>query len=408
MSSVFRDSRTFAGAAHLVMSWFLLAFLGYWAFHFSVRSIGYAWSLGPYHPSPLSHTMPEEDFANLWAAGHLVRLGRLDWVYSSPLFEAWKQARFGASLRVQDWIYPPSVLLLGVPLSFLPLLPAFFLWDSVTLVIAILVLRWARLPWPILLVGLLGPATWRSLTLGQYGAITGALVIAGLMAAPGRPIRAGILLGLATLKPQQGVIVPVAWLAARAWRPIAAAAATLLALALLTSLLFGPHAWVLFFTNSSAMAKGILDLPPPQDNINTGVSVFWMCRTFGWQIGPSYDAQFAAAILAVGLTWFAWARPCADPLARIAFTACASLMITPYGYTSDMVAYSIGVAVIASRNGWRLRLVDVVLWFWPFYCTLVTKLSGLLLTPVFTAAAAGLAWRLMERGKDDSKQEVLF
>jgi hypothetical protein len=317
--------------------------------------------------------MPEEDFANLWSAGHLVRMGRLDWVYSSQLFQIWKQSQFGTSLRTQDWIYPPTVLLIGVPLSFLPLVPAFILWDSATLLIAVILLRYARLPWPILIVGLLAPATWRSVLLGQYGVITGALVVAGLLLAPRYPVRAGIMLGISTLKPQQGIITPVAWLAARYWKAITAAAVTFGLMGIAIILWLGSHAWKLFFINSSAMARGILDALPPQPNISTGVSVFWMCRTMGGTIAMSYSAQIAVAIVAVIFVYRAWLITDIDPLTRVAFTACCSLLITPYGYTSDMVAFSIAVVIILSNNQWRLRLIDVFLWLWPFYCSHVTE-----------------------------------
>ncbi len=380
-------------AVYRVCCWMLLLLLLCLMLQSSGISIHGDWAHGALHPSAINHTMPEGDFANLWTAGGMVRSGRLDGLYSAHLFQSWKQARFGADLCEQDWIYPPTVLLIGVPLSFLPLPAAFTLWDAGTLVLAGLLLRYARLPWPILLIGLLGPATWRSLQLGQYGVITGALVASGLLLAPRRPIQAGIMLGLATLKPQQGVIVPVAWLAARYWRAIGAAAATIMTLALAVSAWLGFHAWGLFFTRSGAMARAILNAPPPQLNINSGVSVFWMLRTFGSSVAAADIAQAAAAFAAIVLTYRTWRLPKAEPLARMGATVCLSLFITPYGYTSDMVAFSIAVAVVFAANGGRLGLLDILLWTWPFFCTVVTMRSGLLLTPLIVGLAAARCWR---------------
>ena len=390
-----QDWRNLGEAVYRVSCWMLVLLLLAFMLQSTRMSVWSNWTHGAFHPSSVTRTMPEEDFANLWTAGGMVRAGRLDWVYSETRFQAWKQARFGTDLRAQDWIYPPTVLLIGVPLSFLPLVPAFLLWDALTLFLALLLLRNARLPWPILLIGLLGPAAWRSLLLGQYGVITGALVVAGLLLAPGRPLQAGIMLGLATLKPQQGAIVPVAWLAARNWRAISAAAAMfgLMAAGIIGWL--GGHAWVLYFTRSSAMARSILDMPPPQPNINTGVSVFWMLRTFGTGIAAADVAQAVAALCAMALTYRAWRLPGAEPLARMGATVCLSLFVTPYGYTCDMVAYSIAVAVVFAANRWRLGLLDILLWTWPFFCTVVTIRSGLLLTPLFTAVAAARCWRRM-------------
>jgi hypothetical protein len=341
--------------------------------------------------------MPEGDFADLWNAGHLVRAGRLDWLYSSDLFHAYRESQFGKPLGYQDWIYPPTVLLIGVPLSFIPLASAYVLWDTATFAIAVLLLRHARVPWPTLIFGLAGPATWRSLSLGQYGTITGALVVAGLLLAPRYPIRAGIMLGLSTLKPQQGIIVPIAWVSARYWRALSAAIVTFAVLAIAVMFWLGSHAWALFFTHSTSMARRLLDMPPPQPNIENGTSVFWMLRTMGVGIAASYAVHAVFAIAALVLVYRAWRLPRAQPTARMCVTVSLSLMVMPYGYTSDMVAYSMGVAFIVANNRWRLRPIDALLWLFPVYCSFFSIGSGILFTPVALAILAWQGWKQMVR-----------
>ena len=306
---------TLRDRALVVLSWIILycfSILTVAAFGLNIET---EWSTG-LHPSPLNHLTP--DFTNLWSAGNLVRSGRLDWLYSSHLFQEWKESHFGAPLYPADWIYPPTVLLIGVPLSFLPLDFAYVLWDAVTLAIAVILLRYAHLPWRVLTMGLAAPATWLSLNEGQYGTITGALVVAGLLLAPRYPIRAGIMLGISTIKPQQGVIVPIAWLAARYWRAIAAAAIMFGIMAVAVTLCFGFQAWTLFVTNSNAMARGILEALPPQSYINWGVSVFWMFRTMGFSVALAYTMQIIVALVALIFAYRAWQIPDADPLPRMA------------------------------------------------------------------------------------------
>jgi len=382
-----------------LLSWVLLIGLSVFWLSFAAYLLRRNWALGPLRPTP-DHLMPEGDFANLWGAGHLARAGGLDWLYSSELFHAYTEGQFGKPLQVQDWIYPPTVLLIGVPLSFLPLFPAFIVWDIGTFAIAVLLLRHARVTWPTLMFGLAAPATWRSLVLGQYGTITGALVVAGVLLAPRYPIRAGIMLGISTLKPQQGIIVPVAWLAARHWRAIAAAALTTGLLAAAVIVLFGARAWVLFFTHSASMARGILNMPPPQPNISNGVSVFWMLRTMGFGTAPANAVHAVFALGAMVLVYRAWRRPDAEPTARMCVTVCLSLMIMPYGYTSDMVAYSLAVAFIVANNRWRLRLIDVLLWLFPVYCGFFSIGSEILFTPVAIGLAAWQGWKQMVHGSD--------
>jgi hypothetical protein len=351
------------------------------------------WAAGPLHPSPISHAMPEEDFSNLWAAGKLARAGGLPDLYGAKSFQQYKVSLFGPGLQEEDWVYPPTVLLLGVPFSLLPLPVGFFLWDAGTLVLAVLLLRWARLSWPILAAGLAGPASWRCLTLGQYGVATGAMVVAGLLAAPRHPLRAGLLLGLSTLKPQQGLIVPVAWLAARRFQAIGAGAVTVAVLAALVAAAFGLGAWPMFLARSGALVRGLLEAPPPQNYISDGISVFWMLRTAEAGIAAAYAGQAAAALAAGVMGWMVWRKPTSRPLPRVALTVCLSLFATPYGFTSDMVAMTIALAIVVAGRGWRLTPLDAAIWLWPAYCPLVTLKTGLLLTPVAVLIVAVMAWR---------------
>ena len=361
-----------------------------------VHNAAVDWSQGWARPSPASNEMPEQDFANLWLAGRLAREGHLTWLYAAPLFETWRNHVFGGRLAPEPWIYPPTVLLLGVPLSYLPLLAAYLLWDISTLVVAVLLLRHARLSWIVVLVGLGAPATWRSLILGQYGVITGALVVSGLLIAVPRPGQAGIMLGLCTLKPQQAVIVPVAWIATGNWRAIGAAGAVFTTMVLAIVLWQGTDAWMLFLTQSRSSMHAILEAPLPQPYINTGVSVFWMAHTFGLGLPTSYVLQGVAAVTASILAYRAWSLSDADPVARMAVTVCLCLLVTPYGYTSDMVAYSVAVTTVVANNGWRIRLLDGLLWLWPGYCPLITSETGLLFTPIAVALTATLAWKQMK------------
>jgi hypothetical protein len=379
-------------AFHSVLAWMILAFFLSLAVDGTLKEERAAWSHGPYHLIASHRAMPEQDTAILWAAGTLARNSNLETLYRDDRFQSWKAQHFGNPLVQDKWMYAPAALLTVVPLSYLPLPCAFLAWDGLTLIAAICLLRYARLPWLIIAIGALSPATWRSLVLGQFGVLIGAFLVTGLLLTERHPIKAGILLGLSTIKPQQGLIAPIAWLAARQWRPICIAGATFCALVAASSLIFGLHAWTLFLTDGRRSVSAMLTAPPPNVYINGGLSVFWMCRTLGWGIGHAYMAHIAVAAVAACLTFLAWRKPRIDPITRMAFTCLCSLLISPYGYTSDMFAYSISLAVLLRNNHWRLTLIDVILWLWPFYCIPVTMLSGVLLTPVMVIIAAARAW----------------
>lgn len=82
-----------------------------------------------------------------------------------------------------------------------------------------------------------------TLTHGQTAFLVAALLGGGLLLVEKRPWLAGVLIGLATIKPQFGLLVPLALLASGQWRVIAGAAVSALALAGLSALAFGPQVW---------------------------------------------------------------------------------------------------------------------------------------------------------------------
>jgi hypothetical protein len=100
-----------------------------------------------------------------------------------------------------------------------------------------------------LLLALAFPAVFVNLGHGHNGFLTAALIGAALAVLDRRPLFAGILFGLLAYKPQFGLLVPLALLAAGHWRTFAAACATVAALVVLTTLAFGPSVWEAFFAS---------------------------------------------------------------------------------------------------------------------------------------------------------------
>ena len=111
--------------------------------------------------------------------------------------------------------YPPIFLLMLAPLGGLRRAAAFALFMGATFVFYL----WASIggrwrAWPRLLGALAAPATGVNLIFGQTGFLAGGFMLGGLALAERRPIAAGVLLGLLAYKPQLGVLVPVALVAA--------------------------------------------------------------------------------------------------------------------------------------------------------------------------------------------------
>ena len=181
------------------------------------------------------------DFMVFWSSGVLTEQGHLLDLFDRASFHALTEALFAHELPVKPriWTYPPPMLLVTVPFGWLPYLWALAAWSAIFLAAYLLATRMLAL--------LAAPSTMANLFFGQTGFLVAALFFGALRLLGRRPFLAGALFGLIVVKPHLGVMIPVALLAARAWLAFAGAALTVVALALLSGLLFGWEAWRLWF-----------------------------------------------------------------------------------------------------------------------------------------------------------------
>ena len=184
------------------------------------------------------------DFHPLWVSGVLAHQGQAIVNYDSAALHAQQVAMGINEHHINPFPYPPTLLLLLSPLGALPLRLAYWLFVGfglATFALAMTAGRWKDFRWP--LISIAAPATGISIIAGQSGLLTGALMIGGFRLAPRQPILAGALFGLLTFKPQLGVLIPVALLAAGLWRVAASAMLTALAFGVVSGLAFGFDLW---------------------------------------------------------------------------------------------------------------------------------------------------------------------
>lgn len=346
------------------------------------------------------------DFTMFWAVGRMAAAGHAAELFQAPKILAWEAAiPENPHIRL-FWFYPPPALLLtGLAAHIAPFFRAFFLWVAGWLLLAVLILRRAGLDWRVIAAAAASPAGLMNADLGQLGFFTGALTVAALLAADQRPGLAGSLFGALAFKPQAALLAPVLLLARGRWAGLAAGLAVALALCALSLLIYGPVVWVNFLTQGTKFSHLVLiqpfpRQPPPTLNSNEfyGVSVFWMCRSFGWPVWLSGDAQSLAALSAVGACWWAWRRRDADPVARMALTASLGLLVTPYGYLYDLGVTSIAVASLAFQER-RLLLTDVLMFGWPVLGLMIALKFYLELAPLMLCLFAWRAAKALNRPK---------
>ena len=234
-------------------------------------------------------------------------------IYDMAAHYAREQQIFGAATPYYGWLYPPIFLLVAVSAG------AAALSDRADR-LAGLELRAlssghrrdpaagrgenraiARLWLP---VAAAFPAVFINLGHGQNGFLTAGLLAAALVALPRRPILSGILFGLLAYKPQFGLLIPVALLAAGQWRTMVAAGLTVVALAGLATMAFGSDIWWAFAASTETSRKLLLE----QGDVGFEKlqSVFAAIRLWGGSVSLAYLVQGAASITAIGGVAWMW------------------------------------------------------------------------------------------------------
>ena len=296
--------------------------------------------------------------------------------------------------------YPPVFMLLVWPLGLLPLRPAFHLWTALTLTAFVMAAapRGEKLPATLLAIALLllSPLTMASVVAGQSGLLSGALLIGGLRLAERRPWMAGVLLGLLTYKPQLGLLVPVALVAAGAWRAAAAAGLMAAALAVVTGAVFGPQVWGDWLASLPGYAgqfAGSLDILQLQPTVTAALALA------GVPHGLANPVQAASACAMAGLVWSACRGGLRGP--AIAVVAGATFLATPHAFFYDMPMLTAAVLLLGQAR-WRdgtLRAPGAAFLVLLLLTPVVMVESGLpLCLPVLLGFVVWAAWPLVRPG----------
>ncbi|MEX0307502.1 MAG: glycosyltransferase family 87 protein [Ruegeria sp.] len=183
------------------------------------------------------------DFKVFWAAGHLAHLGdplaafdinRLAEIHEASMEDEW-----------MIWSYPPAFLVALKPLGALSFSQAWAIFSAISIVAMFLAVRpFACGITPVWFAFALPPAILPNLYMGQTTALWTAGLLAALAALQnGRLVLAGFFIGLLTLKPQLGLLIPLALVASGAWKTIISATITTIVISLMATLVVGVGYW---------------------------------------------------------------------------------------------------------------------------------------------------------------------
>jgi alpha-1,2-mannosyltransferase len=328
------------------------------------------------------------DFASFYAAGSLALEGHAAGIYDMAAHYAREQQIFGAATPYYGWLYPPIFLLVAVPLALLPYAVALIVWQgaSLALYLAVIAAILAKLRrddgaiaqlW--LLVAAAFPAVFVNLGHGQNGFLTAGLLGAALLLLQRRPLLSGILFGLLAYKPQFGLLIPIALLAAGQWRATISAGLTVVALMTVATFAFGTDIWWAFAASTETSRKLLLE----QGDVGFEKlqSVFAAIRMWGGGVPLAYWAQGAASVAAIGGVAWLW-RNSADRDLKAALLMIATLMASPHALDYDLTILGPAIAFFVASswsNGFRDFDISLLAaaWITPLLARGIAGLTGI-------------------------------
>ena len=345
-----------------------------------------------------------DDFINFWSGPWLAVHERAREVYDFDAFHAFQTSVVGSHIDTYNYSYPPVLLLLTLPLAFIPYVPALGVWLVATWYAFYRALKAASGEGGLLL-SLATPALFVSAIGGQNGALTAALLCGGLVVLDRRPVVAGLLFGCLVYKPQLALMLPIALIAGRRWLTVVTTGATAVTLLAASVALFGMQCWFDYIHN-----LGILRAVALEDG--TGVwhramSIFVFARRLGADLQTAYAAQAVFAVVAAIVVGRSWWRGDAAPV-RNALVVMGTCLVTPYLQDYDLVM-SAFVAVWLKQAGETKNVSPTMIesgmaaiMLAPFFAAPLAKATGFVwATPILVAVFALLVVLALAPSKRD-------
>jgi arabinofuranan 3-O-arabinosyltransferase len=301
---------------------------------------------------------------------------------------------------VFGFFYPPTFQLLQSAFALLPYKAAFAAFIVLTTALLCFACRLITGNWLYAACLILVPACANNAFHGQNAALTAALYAFFLVGVERQKmVLAGIALGLLTIKPQLGILAPVALIAGWNWRAFVSASATTLVLAAASAAVLGIGVWQVFW-QQAPVASAMMEL----GGVEWGkmVSVYGGLRLLGLAHIPAMALQVLAGLGALFCVWRVW-RGTDKMAARAAVLIGGALLVTPFALSYDLTLLVVPCAFLI-RDGLKTGFLP----YEKAALALVVVLSastsplavwlGLPVAPLLPLLVLWLGWRRVNPG----------
>jgi hypothetical protein len=300
----------------------------------------------------------DRDFISFWGAAQLALAGDPAAAYDQAKLHAVQAAAVTfVNGDGMPFPYPPAFLALVTPFGLLPFAVSLALWSAATFAIYFILVRrmFPHSGW----LAASFPPVFINAAIGQNAFVTAAVFIGGMLLLKRRPLAAGLLLGCLVIKPQLGLLLPVALLAARQWRAIAGAAVSSLGVLAVGAAVFGMTA------TEAWLAQMPLYVTIGRDGLvgwHKMASVYAALRQAGAGLELAFAGHLLVAAAASLLVWRVW-RSDSDATAKAGILAAATLLASPYVFPYDAVLLVVAFFWLAQRGAPALPIT--ILWCLP-------------------------------------------
>ncbi len=308
---------------------------------------------------------PGRDFVAFWAASELAKTGVAEKAYD---FEAINSIAASIDPKVGHfgWFYPPTYQAAIFPLSYLNHKTSYFTFIFSTLLLFFISAKILSKNQAGTFIILAFPAIMVNIAFGQNSFLTAAIAALGMAALGKRPVIAGILFGVLSIKPHLAILFPVAMVLGRYWVTLIAFFSTALAIVIASFFLLGQQVWIEFFKN---IGTPTLWLETGKIPWRIMTSPFANTRLLGGNIETAYIIQgsFSFGLLAAMI--YIWVKT-TDSALRGSILILATLGFSPYMYDYELTWLAIPLILLSVRGlekGWqpREREILVLLWLTP-------------------------------------------
>lgn len=335
------------------------------------------------------------DFLGFFSAASLAKDGHPAWAYNLEKMHGVEKTIISPSVSPFPWLYPPTFLLMVLPLAFIPYPMAIILWIFPPMLAYLWVVK-KIMPHPLAFWVILAfPGTFQNLIHFQNGFVTASLLGGGLLLMGRSPFVGGLLLGLLSFKPHLAVLILFALIAGRCWQTLAGLAVSASAIALATIPVMGWRTWEAF-VNTLPLAEWMIKHGvAPMSKMPT-VFVGALLAGTGYPI--AYALQGIVTLSAVIAVVWIWSRKVIFPLKASAL-ALAILLATPYAFEYDLAILSLPLAWLAWEGfstGWLQGEKAILLlgWLIPIVAPMVASRTGFQTAPLVLGA---LLWVVVRR-----------